>query len=122
LAADSGYYVKLAFGCHRTWVIDVLVNNHNPVFDVTDDEWEDVFGLNVRALWKASIAVGAYMREKGSGSIAITSSSQDGKRATSAACGGLGYRPEHGPAVAGKANLIAGWQPCSQAGQQGAGP
>jgi NAD(P)-dependent dehydrogenase (short-subunit alcohol dehydrogenase family) len=54
--------------------IDILVNNagtcyHNPSFDVTDKEWDDVFSLNVRALWKASIAVGAHMREKGSGSI-----------------------------------------------------
>ncbi|WP_285727593.1 SDR family NAD(P)-dependent oxidoreductase [Psychromicrobium xiongbiense] len=54
--------------------IDILVNNagtcyHRPSFEVTDDEWANVFDLNVRALWKASIAVGAHMRENGSGSI-----------------------------------------------------
>jgi NAD(P)-dependent dehydrogenase (short-subunit alcohol dehydrogenase family) len=54
--------------------IDVLVNNagtcyHAPSFDVTDQQWDDVFNLNVRALWKASLAVGALMREQGSGSI-----------------------------------------------------
>ena len=54
--------------------VDILVNNagtcyHNPSFDVTDKEWDDVFSLNVRALWKASLAVGAHMRDKGSGSI-----------------------------------------------------
>ncbi|MBF4582319.1 glucose 1-dehydrogenase [Curtobacterium sp. VKM Ac-2865] len=54
--------------------IDVLVNNagtcvHNDAFAVTDDEWDAVFTLNVRALWKATIAVGAHMREAGSGSI-----------------------------------------------------
>jgi NAD(P)-dependent dehydrogenase (short-subunit alcohol dehydrogenase family) len=54
--------------------IDILVNNagtchHNPSFDVTDNEWDDVFNLNVRALWKVSLAVGGHMREKGSGSI-----------------------------------------------------
>ena len=54
--------------------IDVLVNNagtcvHNEAFAVTDDEWDAVFTLNVRALWKATIAVGAHMREAGSGSI-----------------------------------------------------
>lgn len=54
--------------------IDVLVNNagtcyHNESFEVTDSEWDDVFNLNVRALWKASIAVGAHMRDTGSGSI-----------------------------------------------------
>jgi NAD(P)-dependent dehydrogenase (short-subunit alcohol dehydrogenase family) len=54
--------------------IDVLVNNagtcyHAPSFDVTDQQWDDVFNLNVRALWKASLSVGALMREQGSGSI-----------------------------------------------------
>jgi NAD(P)-dependent dehydrogenase (short-subunit alcohol dehydrogenase family) len=54
--------------------IDVLVNNagtcyHAPSFDVTDEQWADVFDLNVRALWKASLAVGRLMREQGSGSI-----------------------------------------------------
>ncbi|NRG43043.1 glucose 1-dehydrogenase [Rathayibacter sp. VKM Ac-2835] len=54
--------------------IDVLVNNagtcyHNESFNVTDDEWANVFDLNVRALWKTSIAVGKHMRDAGSGSI-----------------------------------------------------
>jgi NAD(P)-dependent dehydrogenase (short-subunit alcohol dehydrogenase family) len=54
--------------------LDVLVNNagtcyHNESFNVTDSEWSDVFDLNVRALWKTSLAVGAHMREAGSGSI-----------------------------------------------------
>jgi NAD(P)-dependent dehydrogenase (short-subunit alcohol dehydrogenase family) len=54
--------------------IDILVNNagtcyHAPSFEVTDSEWSDVFDLNVRALWKTSLAVGRTMREQGSGSI-----------------------------------------------------
>ena len=54
--------------------LDILVNNagtcyHNESFDVTDDEWTDVFDLNVRALWKASLAAGAHMKERGAGSI-----------------------------------------------------
>jgi NAD(P)-dependent dehydrogenase (short-subunit alcohol dehydrogenase family) len=54
--------------------VDVLVNNagaciHNPSFEVTDQEWDAVWDLNVRALWKASIAAGAHMRELGGGSI-----------------------------------------------------
>jgi Dehydrogenases with different specificities (related to short-chain alcohol dehydrogenases) len=54
--------------------LDVLVNNagtcyHNPAFDVTDDEWAQVWDLNVRALWKASIAAGKHMRDIGGGSI-----------------------------------------------------
>ncbi len=54
--------------------LDVLVNNagtcyHNEAFAVTDEEWQNVWDLNVRALWKMSIAVGGHMRETGSGSI-----------------------------------------------------
>jgi NAD(P)-dependent dehydrogenase (short-subunit alcohol dehydrogenase family) len=54
--------------------LDVLVNNagtcyHAPSFDVTDEQWSAVFDLNVRALWKTSLAVGRAMREQGSGSI-----------------------------------------------------
>ncbi len=54
--------------------IDVLVNNagicyHAPAFEVTDEQWAGVFDLNVRALWKMSLAVGAGMRDAGGGSI-----------------------------------------------------
>ena len=54
--------------------LDILVNNagtciHNPSWDVTDDEWDTVFDLNVRALWKCSRAAGEYMRSRGGGSI-----------------------------------------------------
>jgi NAD(P)-dependent dehydrogenase (short-subunit alcohol dehydrogenase family) len=54
--------------------LDVLVNNagtcfHNPSFDATDDEWAQVFDLNVRAVWKASLAAGRHMRGSGGGSI-----------------------------------------------------
>lgn len=54
--------------------LDILVNNagtcyHNESWDVTDDEWSSVFDLNVRALWKTSIAAGRQMREAGRGSI-----------------------------------------------------
>ncbi|HWN35242.1 MAG TPA: glucose 1-dehydrogenase [Pseudonocardia sp.] len=54
--------------------LDILVNNagtciHNPSWDVTDDEWDSVFDLNVRALWKCSRVAGEYMRSHGGGSI-----------------------------------------------------
>jgi NAD(P)-dependent dehydrogenase (short-subunit alcohol dehydrogenase family) len=54
--------------------IDILVNNagvcyHADAFDVTDEQWSGVFDLNVRALWKTSLAVGAGMRERRAGSI-----------------------------------------------------
>jgi NAD(P)-dependent dehydrogenase (short-subunit alcohol dehydrogenase family) len=54
--------------------VDILVNNagtcyHNESWDVTENEWDDVFDLNVKALWAVSLAVGAHMRERGSGSV-----------------------------------------------------
>ncbi|MDT4992239.1 MAG: hypothetical protein QOH97_2131 [Actinoplanes sp.] len=54
--------------------IDILVNNagicyHADAFDVTDQQWAEVFDLNVRALWKTSLAVGAAMRDRCAGSI-----------------------------------------------------
>jgi NAD(P)-dependent dehydrogenase (short-subunit alcohol dehydrogenase family) len=54
--------------------IDILVNNagicyHADAFDVTDQQWAEVFDLNVRALWKTSLAVGAGMRDRRAGSI-----------------------------------------------------
>ncbi len=54
--------------------VDILVNNagtcyHNESWDVTDQQWDDVWQLNVRALWKATLAFGAHMRERGSGSV-----------------------------------------------------
>jgi NAD(P)-dependent dehydrogenase (short-subunit alcohol dehydrogenase family) len=54
--------------------LDILVNNagtcfHNESWNVTDSEWSQVFDLNVRALWKCSIAVGRHMVAAGGGSI-----------------------------------------------------
>lgn len=54
--------------------IDILVNNagtcyHAPSFEVTDEQWANVFDLNVRAMWKMCLAVGEHMRAAGSGSI-----------------------------------------------------
>ncbi|KTR83687.1 SDR family NAD(P)-dependent oxidoreductase [Leucobacter chromiiresistens] len=53
--------------------IDILVNNagtcfHGESWSVTDEQWDAVWDLNVRALWKASVAVGEHMREIGGGS------------------------------------------------------
>ena len=54
--------------------LDVLVNNagtcvHNAAWDATDDEWAQVFDLNVRALWKTSVIAGQHMRAHGGGAI-----------------------------------------------------
>ena len=54
--------------------VDILVNNagvcfHAESWDVTDEEFDGVFDLNVRALWKLTVSVGRHMRERGSGSV-----------------------------------------------------
>jgi NAD(P)-dependent dehydrogenase (short-subunit alcohol dehydrogenase family) len=54
--------------------LDILVNNagvcyHGESWSVTDEEWDGVFDLNVRALWQCSRAGGRHMAEGGGGSI-----------------------------------------------------
>jgi NAD(P)-dependent dehydrogenase (short-subunit alcohol dehydrogenase family) len=54
--------------------IDVLVNNagicfHRPALEVPEQEWREVFDVNVDGLWRCSRAVGAGMVERGHGSI-----------------------------------------------------
>ena len=54
--------------------LDILVNNagacfHNDSWSVTDEEWSQVFDLNVRALWKCSLAASKHMAGHGGGSI-----------------------------------------------------
>ncbi len=54
--------------------LDILVNNagvcfHNASWEVTDEEWDSVFDLNVRALWQCSRAGARHMARSGGGSI-----------------------------------------------------
>jgi NAD(P)-dependent dehydrogenase (short-subunit alcohol dehydrogenase family) len=54
--------------------LDIAVNNagtcvHMPAWDATDEQWEQVFDLNVRAVWKVSLAAGRHLRAAGGGSI-----------------------------------------------------
>jgi NAD(P)-dependent dehydrogenase (short-subunit alcohol dehydrogenase family) len=54
--------------------VDVLVNNagvcyHRPALEVTDDEWRNVWDVNVDGLWNCSRVVGAQMIERGAGAI-----------------------------------------------------
>jgi NAD(P)-dependent dehydrogenase (short-subunit alcohol dehydrogenase family) len=54
--------------------LDIVVNNagvcfHNPATDATDEQWHEVFDLNVRAVWKVSLAAGRHLREAGGGAI-----------------------------------------------------
>ena len=54
--------------------LDIVVNNagtcvHEAAWDATDDQWSQVLDLNVRAVWKVSLAAGRHLRANGGGSI-----------------------------------------------------
>jgi NAD(P)-dependent dehydrogenase (short-subunit alcohol dehydrogenase family) len=54
--------------------LDILVNNagvciHKESWQVTDEEWAQVFDLNVTALWKCCVAASHHMARAGGGSI-----------------------------------------------------
>jgi NAD(P)-dependent dehydrogenase (short-subunit alcohol dehydrogenase family) len=68
---------------HELGGIDILVNNagvcyHNEAFNVTDEQWDHVYDLNVRALWKCSLAVARHMADAGHGGSMVNIGSMSG--------------------------------------------
>jgi NAD(P)-dependent dehydrogenase (short-subunit alcohol dehydrogenase family) len=64
----------VAAAVEHTGRLDVLVNNagtcfHRPALEVPDEEWDAVFDINVRGLWRTSRAAAAHMAERGGGTI-----------------------------------------------------
>ncbi|HVK36419.1 MAG TPA: glucose 1-dehydrogenase [Microlunatus sp.] len=54
--------------------LDIVVNNagicyHRPALDVPDSEWDDVFDLNLKALWQVSRAAARHFQTSGGGTI-----------------------------------------------------
>ena len=54
--------------------LDLLLNNaglaiHKPALEITDEEWDLVFDVNTRSLWRLSQRAGAHMKENGGGNI-----------------------------------------------------
>ncbi len=69
---DAQRIVEEAMDAHGR--IDVLVNNagicfHRPALEVPDEEFAEVFDVNVTGLWRMSKAVAPAMIEAGGGSI-----------------------------------------------------
>ena len=64
----------LAEVTERLGPVDVLVNNagvcyHRPALEVPEDEWMNVFDVNVHGLWNCAQVVGRQMIETGGGAI-----------------------------------------------------
>ena len=54
--------------------LDLLLNNagiaiHRPALEISDEEWDQVFDVNTRSLWRLSQKAGAYMKDHGGGNI-----------------------------------------------------
>ena len=79
-AADTSALAAAAADAFGT--IDVLINNaafysqivRSPFNEISQDEWDRAFEINVRGTWLACCAVHPYMREQGSGKIINISS------------------------------------------------
>src|ERR1700748_384052 len=59
--------------------IDILIANAGiwtqaPFWELTDEQWDEMIGVNLTGVWKAAKAVAPHMIERGSGSIVLTSS------------------------------------------------
>jgi SDR family mycofactocin-dependent oxidoreductase len=59
--------------------IDILIANAGiwttaPFWELTEDQWDEMIGVNLTGVWKSAKAVAPHMIERQSGSIVITSS------------------------------------------------
>jgi SDR family mycofactocin-dependent oxidoreductase len=59
--------------------IDILIANAGiwtqaPFWELTDDQWDEMLGVNLTGVWKSAKAVTPHMIQRQSGSIVITSS------------------------------------------------
>lgn len=69
----------VASGIAEFGKIDVLIANagiwtQGPFWELTDESWDDMIGVNLTGVWKSAKAVAPHMIERQSGSIVITSS------------------------------------------------
>lgn len=74
VADPASVRTAVATTVERLGGLDVLVNNagicyHRPALEVPDEEWRDVFEVNVHGLWQASTAAARHMAGHGGGTI-----------------------------------------------------
>lgn len=69
----------VASGIAEFGKIDILIANAGiwtqaPFWELTDESWDDMIGVNLTGVWKSAKAIAPHMIERGTGSIVITSS------------------------------------------------
>jgi SDR family mycofactocin-dependent oxidoreductase len=69
----------VAAGIAEFGKIDILIANAGiwtmaPFWELTDEQWEEMIGVNLTGVWRSAKAVAPHMIERGSGSMVITSS------------------------------------------------
>jgi len=69
----------VAAGIAEFGKIDILIANAGiwtmaSFWELTDEQWEEMIGVNLTGVWRSAKAVTPHMIERGSGSIVITSS------------------------------------------------
>jgi NAD(P)-dependent dehydrogenase (short-subunit alcohol dehydrogenase family) len=74
ITAKDGPRLAVAGAVERLGGLDLLLNNaglaiHRPALEIGDDEWDRVFDVNIRSLWRLSREAGAYMKDHGGGNI-----------------------------------------------------
>ena len=69
----------VAAGIAEFGKIDILIANAGiwtmaSFWELTDEQWEEMIGVNLTGVWRSAKAVAPHMIERGSGSIVITAS------------------------------------------------
>jgi NAD(P)-dependent dehydrogenase (short-subunit alcohol dehydrogenase family) len=74
ITAEDGPRLAVDGAVQRLGGLDLLLNNaglaiHRPALEISDDEWDRVFDVNTRSLWRLTRQAGAYMKDHGGGNI-----------------------------------------------------